>query len=93
MIINMTLMTTVVAETLYPIDPSVAGFLFACLFVQLVAFRIMIGHTPEESARICSELGQKWMQAVQWVDYIAYSPIASALPSPLRPALHPTASI
>lgn len=28
--INMTLMITVVAETLYPIDPSIVGFLFVC---------------------------------------------------------------
>lgn len=65
----MTLMTTVVAETLYPIDPSVVGFLLA-LFVQLFAFRIIIGHTLEESARRHSQLGQKGIQAVLSVDHI-----------------------
>lgn len=64
MITNMILMTAVMAETLYPIDPSVVGFLFACLFVQLFAFRIMTGHTLEESARRHSELGQMWTQIV-----------------------------
>lgn len=93
MIINMTSMIAVVAETLYPIKLSVIGFLFACLFIHLFAFRIMIGHTLEESARRCSEVGQNWTQAVQGVDYITYSPIAPALLFPLRPAQHQTASI
>lgn len=69
MIINVALMRTVVAETLYSTDLSVVGFMFACWLVHLFAFGIMTGHTQEIQCKNVVNLdksGPERLQGGSW---------------------------
>lgn len=63
--------------------PLCCRFFVYCLFVHLFAFRIMTGHTHEESVRRYSKFGQTWPWVVQGVDCSIQSwcsaPIATTL--------------